>query len=524
MFTSIQFLVFLCITTILYYTIFKHKQSTILLLASYLFYGCFSIQGLFYIIVTTVSAYVVTVHMAKIQDKGDTYLKEHEISLQKKEIKQYKISIKHAKKRIMLIGVLLNLGILCFCKYTNFIILNLNSLKLTNLSFMSIFVPLGISFYTFMTLSYIIDIYHNRYKVQTNLCKFALYVSFFPQLIQGPISKYSEVSVTMYKKHIWDKQNILFACQRIIWGYFKKLVIADRVAIIVSSIVARPDVYYGSFVLVGVIAYAIQIYADFTGGIDITIGIGQLFGIKLQENFNRPYFSKSIKEYWNRWHITMGTWFSDYIFYPVSISKIILKLSKKSRKLFGNTIGKRIPLYIAVLIVWLTTGIWHGASWNFVVWGFVNCFIILLSNELEPMYSKFHTRFNVKGKTFFKVFQVCRTLLLLGVIRMLDYYRDISLSFKMFISMLTTFNYNDLFNGSLLQLGIHIGDYFVLVFGVALMIYVSLKQRNGSVRMQINVLPYYKKFVLWYGLILVIIVFGMYGIGFESSQFIYNQF
>ncbi|MFI3208456.1 MAG: MBOAT family O-acyltransferase [Eubacteriales bacterium] len=529
LFTSLDFIILVTVVAILYYTVGKNYQTYVLLFGSYCFYYIALPEGLLFVWVTTLSAYLVAIHMSKIQDQLDVYLAGEGVELSKKEKKLCRQTSKKRKKKAMLIAVLLSLGILAVTKYTNFAIANVNVIleKFTNISaltFVDLIVPLGISFYTFMTVSYVLDVYHNRYAAEKNLAKVALYVSFFPQMIQGPISRFNDVSKTMFERHDFDKKNVCFALQRILWGYFKKLVIADRVYVGVCAIVQNPDEFTGAFVFVGMILYTIQMYADFTGGIDITIGVAELFGIKLKENFRRPYFSKSLKEYWTRWHITMGSWFADYVFYPVSISPKILELSRYSRKKFGNEIGKRVPLYVAVLAVWLTTGIWHGASWYFVVWGLLNGTIILISNELEPLYAKFHSKFHVEGKLYYKIFRVLRTLLLISALRMLDYYRNITLSFQMFGSLFTDWNLSALFNGGLLSLGLSVGDFIIIALSVLLLLVVSLKQRAGSVREYISHLSYPRKVTIWYGLCLIILVFGMYGIGFESSQFIYNQF
>ena len=308
------------------------------------------------------------------------------------------------------------------------------------------------------------------------------------------------------------------------WGFFKKLVIADRMLIGVNTLIQNPDTYYGAYAFLGMLFYALELYADFTGGIDITIGIAQVLGVKVTENFNRPYFSKSIKEYWNRWHMTMGSWFTDYIFYPISVCKPMLKLSKASRKALGETIGKRVPIYLSSFVVWFATGIWHGASWNFIAWGLGNWVVIMISQELEPLYQRFHNRFHVRGSFFFRLFQVIRTVLLMSCLRMFDCYRDVPLTFRMFGSMFTGGNWKELLNGSLLQLGLTLTDYRILFFGLVLLIAVSLIQRTGSVREKIRKLPYWGRFVLWYGLFLCVLLMGAYGVGYDASQFIYNQF
>jgi D-alanyl-lipoteichoic acid acyltransferase DltB (MBOAT superfamily) len=268
----------------------------------------------------------------------------------------------------------------------------------------------------------------------------------------------------------------------------------------------------------------VELYADFTGGIDITIGIAQTMGITVTENFNRPYFSKSLKEYWRRWHITMCTWFKDYVFYPVSICKPMQKFTKFCRARFGDAIGKRLPVYLASLTVWFATGVWHGASWNFIVWGLGNAVILLVSEELEPLYAKFHTRFSVDGKLWYKIFQIGRTFLLVCCLNMFDCYSSVKDTFRAFASMFTATNWRIFWDGSLLTIGLSMLDYGILAFGVLVMFSVSMIQRRGSVREQIAQRPYPVRFILWYGLFVLVLLLGAYGIGYDASQFIYNRF
>lgn len=312
--------------------------------------------------------------------------------------------------------------------------------------------------------------------------------------------------------------------QRILWGFFKKLVIADRLVVAVNTIIGDSASYSGVWVFVGMMFYALELYADFTGGIDITIGVAQTMGITVTENFIRPYFSKNIKEYWNRWHITMGSWFTDYIFYPISVCQPMLKLSKASRKHLGEQVGKRVTIYLSCFVVWFATGIWHGASWNFIVWGLANCAVILISQELEPFYRWFHSKVSVDGTFGWKLFQVVRTVLLMSSLRTFDCYRDVPLTFRMFGTLFTDFNWGELFSGALLNLGLTVWDYAVVLVGFFLLLGVSLVQRNGSVREKIAAKPYALRFVVWFALFLLVLLWGTYGIGYDASQFIYNQF
>jgi hypothetical protein len=271
--------------------------------------------------------------------------------------------------------------------------------------------------------------------------------------------------------------------------------------------------------------YALELYADFTGGIDITIGIAQMLGIEVAENFMRPYFSKNIAEYWRRWHITMGTWFRDYIFYPLAASTPVLNLSVFLRKKFGLAVSRRVPVYIVTLVVWAATGIWHGAGWNFLVWGLLNGIIILVSQELAPLYKRFHKAFPcLVNSEVYKCFQIVRTIILMSLLRLLDCYRSVPLTAVMIGSMFTKFNIKEVLCGGLLQLGLSTADFIVLFAGLLILFAVSLRQRKESIRESL----YKKNIVVHYavvcGLFLAILIFGTYGIGYDKSQFIYNQF
>jgi len=282
--------------------------------------------------------------------------------------------------------------------------------------------------------------------------------------------------------------------------------------------------YSGVYVLLLILLYSVQIYGDFTGGIDITVGLSEMMGILLAENFNRPFSSRSTKEYWRRWHITMGTWFTDYVFYPLSVSGGMQRLSKFSRAKLGEKIGKRIPVYLATIVTWFLTGLWHGAGMNFIVWGLLNCAVILVSQELQPLYTRFQARFpRLTASKPWEKWQMVRTFLLMGLIRSLDCYRDVGRTFRLWGSMFTNWNWGSLFGGGLVSFGLSWGDWAVVLLGVLLIWAVSRQVGDSPLRERIANRP-----VLWCavicGLSLLILIFGAYGIGYDASQFIYNQF
>jgi len=431
LFTSGIFLLFLVAVFVIYYLIPKRFQWMLLLAANAFFYAYAGWQGCVYISVTICTTYAIALRMETLRIKRERYFADTKASLSPDERKAYKAATKAKTRGWLIVCLLINFGILAVLKYANFAI-NLVSPLFTAADspsvYMDLLLPMGISFYTFQTMGYIIDIHRGKYPAQRNIAKFALFVSFFPLLVQGPITRYDELSSTLYEPHSFDKKQVSFGLQRILWGYFKKVVIADRILVAVTALIKDTAAYQGVFVVCLMVFYAVELYADFTGGIDITIGIAQVLGIKVQENFLRPYFSKNIAEYWRRWHISLSSWFREYMFYPISASRPMLELSKKARAKLGNGFGKRVSVYVATIVVWFVTGLWHGAAWNFVVWGVLTGLIIIISQELTPLYEKFHSRFPGLADTFgYRLFQVVRTFFLLSSLRILDCYRDVPL-------------------------------------------------------------------------------------------------
>lgn len=529
LFTSYSFIGFVALLLLVYYLIPKRFQWILLLLASYIFYYIAKPIYLIYILVTTVTTYFSACQIEKNADRQSEYLKVHKEELSKEDKKLYKKKQKRIRSGWKVWGILINIGILAAAKYTNFIIANVNDIIEEfggggKLSLVSMILPLGISFYTFQSIGYLIDVCRGTIHAEKNLFKYALFISFFPQLIQGPISRFSDLSKTLYGKHSFDGKTVCYGLQRVLWGFFKKLVIADRILVAVNTIIGDIDTYHGVYAFVGMIFYTIQLYADFTGGIDITIGIAQALGITVSENFRRPYFSKSLKEYWRRWHISMCSWFRDYVFYPVSSSKLMQKFSKVSRKYIKGSIGKHLPVHISSFVVWFATGIWHGANWNFIVWGLLNWFVLMVSEELEPLYLKFHNHFRLSSSFVYKIFQMGRTFMLVCCLNMFDCYSSVSDTLRSLCSIFTETDWSVLWSGGLLELGLSMTDYYILIFGIIILITVSIIQRKGRVRDKIAAKPYIVRYVLWTGLFLITLLMGAYGVGYDSSQFIYNRF
>ena len=518
-FTSFGFLPFAALVLLAYWVTPKKARWITLLLASYVFYIFAGVEYLWFMLFTTATTYITTLCMDNILQKQAAFLKENKALLSREEKKACKAATKKKTRLFMVLCLLLNFGMLAVCK--GLLIDPFRTMASGSfLSFLSIGLPLGMSFYLFQSMGYVVDIHRGTAKAERNPFKLALFVSFFPQLIQGPISQFSVLAPQMYAPKDFDGKEFSFGLQRLLWGYFKKLVIADRIAAAVGTLKGFEGT--GFFLLT--VFYAVQLYADFTGGIDMAIGLSQSLGIKLPENFIRPYFSKNIAEYWRRWHITLGEWMKSYIFYPISVSQPMLKLSKAARTKLGN-FGKRLPVYVASIATWAVTGIWHGLSPNFLLWGMLNCFVIVVSEELVPLYEKFHNRFpGLKQKKLYGGFEILRMFILMNLIRIVDLFPNVLDYFKRMGSLVTTWNVNILWDGTLLNLGLSPLDYGILGGAIALVFAVSLYQeKKGSVREMLWTKPALR-YILVFALLLVTVLMGSYGIGYNASNFIYNQF
>ena len=509
LFTSYAFIAFVLVLLVLYYAVPKRFQKIVLFCGNVFFYFLSGWTNLIYLGVTILSTYTAGVLCGKNQIAQKEYLKAHKEDLDREAKKAFKAKEKNKRKLIIGLAIVLNVAILTVVKLP---------------AQFGLVMPMGISFYTLMSLGYLLDIYWEKQTPEKNLFRYALFVSYFPQLVQGPISRFSELTETLYKEQAFDWKNIYFGFYRVLWGFFKKLVIADRLATAISTISGDFETYNGSYIFLEMFLYTIQLYADFSGGIDITIGVSEMLGIHVTENFIRPYFSKSLKEYWRRWHITMSTWFRDYLFYPISITKTMQNFSKFLRKHFGDRIGKRLPVYVASFIVWFVTGIWHGTTSNFIVWGIVNYVILMVSEELEPLYEKFHEKVIPADHKAWRFVMVFRTFTMLCFLKLFDCYVIAGQVFKAYASAFTFRHFGEMVNGGWLNLGLSGLDYLIAGLGSLTILIVSLVQRKESVRVQLSRKPFALQALVCGSLFVAILIFGAYGMGYDASQFIYNRF
>ncbi|MCR5788731.1 MAG: MBOAT family protein [Lachnospiraceae bacterium] len=529
-FISLTFAGFVIICLLVYYAVPQKWQWCVLLAASWFFYLCAGPDRFFPILFTSFSTYGFSLLLEKRNDSLKAYLKENRELLSKDERKAYKASVKKKQKWLLFLCLLLNLSILAFFKYADRAIAYINLFRLMHfgntdyLPFFDLLMPLGISFYTFQSMGYLIDIYYGKYRAERHPLKFALFVSYFPQIIQGPISRFNDLMPEL-KKHVdFDPVRIRSGLTRIMWGLFKKLVIADRLAGYVELSIYLRNYHDGLYLLLAVFFYSLQIYGDFSGGIDVALGVSELFGIRVTENFNRPFFSKSIAEYWRRWHITLGTWFKDYVYYPLSVAKWMLRLSKWVKSHINEGLGKRLPLYIPMVIVWWLTGIWHGSESRYVVWGLLNCFFIILGTEFEPLSLKLRERLHLSEESFcFKLYRVVKTFWLMAFLRLFDISKNVPAAFETLRGCFRnwgSFTWEVVFE----ELKLPKEELIVVVFAMLLLLTVSLVQRKGSIRERLFQKPLPLQWAVLGLLTIIVVVFGTYGMGYDAKTFIYLNF
>ena len=539
-YTSLNFLFFVLATALVYFVLpFKKYRWTVLLAASIFFYCTWSYQLGAFMLFTTLSTYLIGLWLNKVSLKSKAVLKEHKSEWSRDDKKKYKNKTKVRMRLVMTLALLLNFGILAFLKYYNFFAGSLNDL-LGAFSFdfsapsLKLILPLGISFYTFQSMGYIVDVYREKTAPQKNPLKLLLFVSFFPQIIQGPISIYDQLAVQLFEGHDFDFTRFKHGCELIMWGFFKKLVIADRAVIAITAVTADYNKFGGTTLTFTILLYALQLYADFSGGIDISRGVAQIFGVDMIDNFKRPYFSRSINEYWRRWHISLGAWLKNYLFYPVAMSNAFITASKKMKGTrFGKTaagahIAKVLPTSVASLIVFLVVGIWHGASWKYVAFGAWNGLIIMVSILLEPLFISAKDKLHIKDTNIpFMLFQMLRTFLIVLVGYVFDVAPSFSQAMRTFWLFFTNQNFK-LGYSQISNLGLGKKDYLVVLLGGLIIFIASVIQERSKDGMDIRHMLDKKPFILRFALLFVglisIVVFGIYGSGYSAADFVYAQF
>lgn len=501
LFNSIDFLIFFPIVLIIYFILPSKVRYLWLLVTSYYFYMCWNPVYIVLIVTSTVLTYLCALLLEKY--------KIEDCSLISKRIS--------TGKTIFIIGLGINLIILFYYKYTNFIIQSVNEilikLSMKPISPRDILLPVGISFYTFQALGYMIDVYKGEIKAEKNLLKYALFVSFFPQLVAGPIERSKNLlkQIEEEGRHkLWNYERVTKGLILMLWGYFIKVVIADRIAVVADHIFSEYEQYGLIGLSIGVVCFGIQIYCDFYGYSTIAMGSAKVLDFHLMDNFNTPYFSMSITEFWKRWHISLSTWFKDYVYIPL-----------------GGSYVKKWKQYRNLMITFLVSGLWHGANWTYVFWGGIHGVYQIIERELEPIIEKLNKRCTTKVNSFgYKITKVFITFILVNFAWIFFRAESLQHALDYIIRMISVRDWWSLFDQSIYTYGLDVQEWhIVLLSGLVFLVVEVMKYHRG-----LTIADFLQKqwiifrwAVIMY-FIITCVIFGYYGPGFDSAQFIYFQF
>lgn len=493
LFNSFDFLIFFPIVVLIYFIIPKKTRYIWLLLSSYYFYMCWNAKYALLIAVSTVITWLSGIVLGKLTTKKAKYV-------------------------TIAVSFVSNLSILFFFKYFDFVLENINvilayaNIELLNNPF-DVLLPVGISFYTFQALSYTVDVYRGDVKPEKNLLRYALFVSFFPQLVAGPIERSKNLLTQLQEIHtikVWNYDRMAQGFIMMVWGLFQKMVLADRLSVLVDTVFESTNAL-GSFeLIIGAVAFAFQIYCDFGGYSTIAIGAAKVMGFELMENFNTPYFATGIQDFWRRWHISLSTWFRDYLYIPLGGSRC-----SKFRK------------YCNLMITFLVSGLWHGAAWSYVVWGGLHGVFQIVEDFSKPLRVKVTEKLEVDTASFsYKFGQILVTFALTTFAWIFFRAETIGQAWTYIVRMFTKWNPWIFFDNGILRLGLDETELNILVLSLVLLLLSDILKyvKNMSVAEFLLKQCWWFRFAVLIGLILSVFVFGKYGVEFDSARFIYFDF
>lgn len=502
----------------------RKLRPYVLLISSYLVIWMASKQLMVYILLATLIIHDFGMWLTAIENEKKEALKESDRNT-RKQIKAY---YQKEKKGVLIAGILLLLCFLFHFKYVPFFKSIVNDLMIVfkvghPLRIEKLLAPIGISYYTLQSIAYLADVYLGKLQAEKSLTHLALYIAYFPQILEGPIVRGSDTLDQLFQGKPITFQSLTFGAQRICYGMFKKYVIADRLNIPVTLVFTNYTHYHGGTLFLGMIGYTMMLYLEFSGTMDVVLGISEVFHITLPENFRQPFFAKNVSDFWTRWHITLGNFFRDYIYYPLSLSKPLKKLTKKARKPLGNHYGPLVSGAIALFCVWGCNGLWHGAGWTYLFYGMYHFTFILGESLIEPpvrfLSAKLHI--NRQSKPY-RIFQSIKLCLFIFIGEMFFRCPTLTQGFAMLTRTFSDFTFS---LNEVLTLGIDNRDLSVLILSLALIFVISyLKEKKVNIRACLAAQPLPIRWSLYYALVMSIIIFGAYGTGYIPVAPIYADF
>lgn len=522
-FFSLHYLAMFLPAALIFFTALpKNWKRYGLLLVSLGFFWLISGTRIVYLILSAVSIWAFGLWMDRIHGQRDAAAKAAERSERKAIKKAYQAKC----RRVLTLAVVLHVGLLLVLKYSGFFVENVNIVLGLKLNIPKFLMPLGISFFTMQAVSYLADVYRETVPADRNLLRVALYLSFFPQIVEGPICRYSETA-----QQLWDVQpirydNLLLGTQRILYGLMKKLVVADRLNAFVGVVFGAPEQFEGGIIAIAAVCYTVQLYMDFSGSMDAVCGVSQIIGIAMPENFRRPFFSRTVSEFWTRWHITLGAFFKDYIFYPVTLSKNMKNLTSAARKKLGNHFGPLIASSTALFCVWFSNGLWHGAAWSFIFFGMYHFVIILTGSLIAPWVKTWQANWKINPQCrIYRMMQILRTCVLVVIGELFFRAEGLRSGMYMFRKMVTNFVFPVMDTALLKVLEIDMADFGIAALTVAIVLAVSVLQERGmAVRDELRKQKTFVRWAVLYALILYIVIFGAYGYGYVPVDPMYANF
>lgn len=520
--------IFLPAAILVYWLLPQKLRRWFLLAAGYGFFWLISGKLTAFLFLATLSVYLFGLWLDKLNVKRKAEAKTAKDRAEKKAIKK---AYQTRQRWVIFFASVVHIGTLLVLKYTPFFLGNINSLiKACGSSFEvgipKFILPIGISFFTMQAMSYILDVYHGAIKADRNYLRISLYMSFFPQIVEGPICKYADTAEQIYEAKQISYTNLTLGLQRIAFGMMKKVVVADRLNVLVETIFKDYKEFGGFTIAVGAIAYTIQLYMDFSGTMDAVCGSAQIFGVEMPENFRRPFFSRSISEFWKRWHITLGAWFRDYIFYPISMSKPMKNLTTSARKKLGNHFGPLIAGAIALFAVWFCNGLWHGAAWSYIFFGMYHFALILSGNIIAPFSKNINDKLHINTECFaYKAMQIVRTTIFVVIGEMFFRAHGLKSGLIMFKKLITDFSFSEIQEGYLKALGVDAKDLIIVGITLLIIFVVSILNEKGiNIRNELQKKNIILRWVVFTALVLFIFIFGAYGIGYDPVDPIYANF
>lgn len=496
LFNSLQFLIFFPIVLLIYYFIPHKARKYWLLVCSYYFYMCWNAKYALLILFSTVVTYLSGRALQKAKECSDDEMR-----------------LRRRKRAIIAISLVLNLAVLFFFKYSNFAVDTLVSAfglfhVTLNIPRFDFVLPVGISFYTFQALSYTIDVYRDEIRAEKSFVTYALFVSFFPQLVAGPIERSKQLLGQLHAVHKLEYDNLREGLLLMYWGFFMKVVLADRISIYVSTVYEYYFVYSGMYIVVAMFLFAIQIYCDFAGYSTIAMGAAKMLGITLMENFDAPHLSLSIAEFWRRWHISLSSWFRDYLYIPLG----------------GNRKG-RLRKYINIMIVFLVSGLWHGADFTYVIWGGLHGIYQIAGELLKPVRDLgvrlLHINRDSEGH---KLFKMGVTFTLVAFALVIFRSAGVRNAFDIIRSMFV-FNPWVLVDGSLYACGLSQKSFWLMLLCIGILLASDIcKYHHICIRKLILKQDCYIRWAVFALVPVLLLVFGIWGEGYDAGSFIYFQF